>query len=439
MTLKRKSACGEAQPQLLGNPQVVDSVQPPSTCWHSSPFLHDGTPNEHSRLDPSTRTMSLLTPSESRAFQSFLDATAFPADWNMQLEISHEHMPPAHGTEALTKATKDLMSLDGDKWRYPLGSYSPGESPVTSVPRQRQVQTSPLTLLYSTRQQRSLASNADEAELANPLSTRLGSSNSHQLAQLPFYHVINSTADPKRSRADSQSYDRSSSSSSSRQSPVDLLTSSSSTARLPSAKRSPPPDVKLSNKRLRPSPTSQNLPDEAQLLPQNRVALLSPSQKKANHIQSEQKRRANIRRGYDALCETVPTLREACQVEDEQQLADGKTKSRRRGKGKTKNDDGERVDGRAGPRSENVVLSKSKSFHTKSTVSLSPVLAIDYIHELLSEREVLMQRLQVTRGVLPVDHPLLHPWPDASLPLWERKWTGGEGKDNDDDDDDDDD
>lgn len=304
--------------------------------------------------------MSLLTPSESRAFQSFLDAAAFPVDWSMQLEISHEHMPPARGTEALTKATKDLMSLDA---RYPLGPYSPGESPATSVHRQQQVQTNPLTLLYSARQQRSSSNNPDDAELANPLATHLGSSNSHsQLAQLPFYHVMNSTADPKRTRADPNSYDLSSSSSSSRQSPVDLLTSSSSTARLPSstAKRSPPPDAKLSNKRHRPSSTSQNPPDEAQLLPQHRAVLLSPSQKKANHIQSEQKRRANIRRGYDALCETVPALREACQEEDEQQLVDGKSKSRRRGKGKTKNDDGERIDGRAGPRSENVVLSKSE-------------------------------------------------------------------------------
>ncbi|KAF8554594.1 hypothetical protein OG21DRAFT_1522327 [Imleria badia] len=362
--------------------------------------------------------MSLLTPSESRAFQSFLDAAAFPVDWNMQLEISHEHMPPARGTEALTKATKDLMSLDGEKWRYPLGPYSPGESSVTSVHRQQQVQTNPLTLLYSTRQQRSLASNADEPELANPLSTHLGSSNSHtQLAQLPFYHVINSTADPKPSRADSHPYDHSSSSSSSRQSPVDFLTSSSSTVRLPSsAKRSPLPDAKSSNKRHRPS-TSQNHPDETQLLPQNRVMLLSPSQKKANHIQSEQKRRANIRRGYDALCETVPALREACQAEDEQ------PKSRRRGKGKAKSDDGERIDGRAGPRSENVVLSKT----------------IDYLQELLSEREALMQRLHAARSAFPADYPLLHPQPDAPLPLWERKWNGGEDKGDDDDDDDDDD
>lgn len=60
------------------------------------------------------------------------------------------------------------------------------------------------------------------------------------------------------------------------------------------------------------------------------------------------------------------------------------------------------------------------------------------MHELLAEREALMQRLQVARSTLPVDHPLLHPQPDAPLPLWERKWTGGE-KGNDDDDEDDDD
>lgn len=346
----------------LRNPQVVDSVQPAiEILRHSSPppLRRDRERASLPRYLP-VHTMSLLTPSESRAFQSFLDAAAFPVDWSMQLEISHEHMPPARGTEALTKATKDLMSLDG---RYPLGPYSPGGSSGTSVHRQQQVQTNPLTLLYSAKHQRSSTSNADDAELANPLATHLGSSNPHnQLAQLPFYHVMNSTADPKRTRADPNSYDHSSSSSSSRQSPVDLLTSSSSTARLSSstAKRSPPPDTKLSNKRHRPSFTSQNTPDEAQLLPQHRAALLSPSQKKANHIQSEQKRRANIRRGYDALCETIPALREACQAEDEQQLVDGKPKSRRRGKGRAKSDDGERIDGRAGPRSENVVLSKSE-------------------------------------------------------------------------------
>jgi hypothetical protein len=36
--------------------------------------------------------------------------------------------------------------------------------------------------------------------------------------------------------------------------------------------------------------------------------LLSEDQKKANHIASEQKRRANIRIGFDQLADIVPTL-----------------------------------------------------------------------------------------------------------------------------------
>lgn len=96
---------------------------------------------------------------------------------------------------------------------------------------------------------------------------------------------------------------------------------------------------------------------------------MSPSQKKANHIQSEQKRRANIRRGYEALCETVPALREAIREEEEAErnAAIGKgavngAVQRKKGRGKKNKDDEngkDRLDGRAGPRSENVVLSKS--------------------------------------------------------------------------------
>ncbi|KIJ66950.1 hypothetical protein HYDPIDRAFT_85064 [Hydnomerulius pinastri MD-312] len=375
--------------------------------------------------------MSLLTPSESHAFQSFLtslDSADFSADWNMQLEISHEHMPPAHGKEALAKATKDLMSLDGEKWRYPLGPQSPPrESSATPVHRHPQAQTNPLSFLYTTRQQRCSGGNSDETEQASPLSARpVPSGSRSRTQQPPLHHVIDSATISSRTRAKAQSYDRRSSSSS--QSPIDPSGSSSSSTThtstpVPaSAKRSPPPDANISNKRHRSSNASQPLLGETQLLTQNRAALLSPSQKKANHIQSEQKRRANIRRGYDALCETVPALREACQAEDEQILANGKTKTRRRGKGKATNDDGEKVDGRAGPRSENVVLAKT----------------IDYMTELLSEREALMQRLQVARSALPVDHPLLHRQPDAPPPLWERKWTGGESKEGDDDEEEDD-
>ncbi|EEB86673.1 hypothetical protein MPER_16289 [Moniliophthora perniciosa FA553] len=160
----------------------------------------------------------------------------------------------------------------------------------------------------------------------------------------------------------------------------------------------------------------------------NKSTLLSPSQKKANHIQSEHKRRANIRRGYEALCETVPALREAIRLEEEVQAnaqngagkAHGKAK-RGRGRGKVDEGTGEKVDGRAGPRSENIVLSKT----------------IEYINELLSDRQILLARLERARSTLAPDHPSLQT-PDT-LPLWEREWKGGSGKDADADEEDDED
>ncbi|KAI0833308.1 hypothetical protein BC628DRAFT_1335094 [Trametes gibbosa] len=160
-------------------------------------------------------------------------------------------------------------------------------------------------------------------------------------------------------------------------------------------------------------------------------ALLSPSQKRANHIQSEQKRRANIRRGYEALCEAVPALRDAIRAEEERERAEEDEAASSKGKGrsggggggsggggadrskKKRKSEGERADGRAGPRSENVVLQKS----------------IDYITALLAERDTLAQRLQVARGALPLGHPAALVDPrhlDAQgAPLWEREWNGG--------------
>lgn len=112
------------------------------------------------------------------------------------------------------------------------------------------------------------------------------------------------------------------------------------------------------------SPPIVNRPGQ----PQQKPTLLSPSQKKANHIQSEQKRRANIRRGYEALCETVPALREAIREEEEQErMSNGGSGTRKKTRTKKGAKDGDerekdRLDGRAGPRSENVVLSKSGYF-----------------------------------------------------------------------------
>ncbi|PCH42470.1 hypothetical protein WOLCODRAFT_137925 [Wolfiporia cocos MD-104 SS10] len=155
--------------------------------------------------------------------------------------------------------------------------------------------------------------------------------------------------------------------------------------------------------------------------PAPKPALLSPSQKRANHIQSEQKRRANIRRGYEALCVAVPELREAIAREESSGVGrSGSTDGTEPGvKGKRrrkKADEPSGLDGRAGPRSENIVLQKT----------------IDYIHSLLSQHQGLLVRLQVARNTLL--HQGNPPFPvppqylDANgVPLWDREWNGGTG------------
>ncbi|KAI0749445.1 hypothetical protein C8Q80DRAFT_1075015, partial [Daedaleopsis nitida] len=153
--------------------------------------------------------------------------------------------------------------------------------------------------------------------------------------------------------------------------------------------------------------------------------LLSPSQKRANHIQSEQKRRANIRRGYEALCDAVPALREAIRVEEERERAKdaegyddpsgtGKVRAGpEKGKKKKGRAETDKPGGRAGPRSENVVLQKT----------------IDYITGLLAEQASLKQRMDLARGMLPLSHPALpvdaRHMDATGVPLWEREWNGG--------------
>lgn len=108
--------------------------------------------------------------------------------------------------------------------------------------------------------------------------------------------------------------------------------------------------------------------------------LLTNEQKKANHIASEQKRRAAIRQAYDGLCDVVPVLRAAVDEFEERvrRLENEGTTSRGGGRGGAKkkkgkvegnktgalmggiNVGGEKIDGRAGPKSEAVVLSKSE-------------------------------------------------------------------------------
>ncbi|CAD6913409.1 unnamed protein product [Tilletia controversa] len=131
--------------------------------------------------------------------------------------------------------------------------------------------------------------------------------------------------------------------------------------------------------------------------------LLTEAEKKANHIASEQKRRANIRKGYELLCDIVPPLKEALEREasgkdggmgggdeddddeggDDGGATSGRGKKKRKTKGKKRDPDaagceigGERIDGRAGPRSEAIVLMKS----------------IEYLRDLLEIRRDLLLR-----------------------------------------------
>lgn len=111
--------------------------------------------------------------------------------------------------------------------------------------------------------------------------------------------------------------------------------------------------------------------------------LLTEAEKKANHIASEQKRRANIRKGYEMLCAGVPALREA--LEKEGSGGAGGTGDNGTADADASYDvGGERIDGRAGPRSEAVVLGKS----------------VEHLRQLLEEHRDLCSRRDHARAKL---------------------------------------
>ncbi|GAA5842525.1 hypothetical protein JCM3766R1_002618 [Sporobolomyces carnicolor] len=158
------------------------------------------------------------------------------------------------------------------------------------------------------------------------------------------------------------------------------------------------------------------------------TTLLSVEQKKANHIASEQKRRAAIRQAYDDLCAVVPVLRAAVQefeervrkLESEGGASTGggnkKKKGKVEGNGKTGalmggiNVGGEKIDGRAGPKSEAVVLSKT----------------VDRVRQLLLDRATLLENLSHAydeareRGI---------EVPRARAHEWDEPWDGDSSDD----------
>ncbi|KAI5116653.1 hypothetical protein M0805_004915 [Coniferiporia weirii] len=370
-------------------------------------------------------TMPLLSHSESLKFQSalidFSDGVPAP-EWSMYTADFDEHsLPRREGSERLAKATKDLMALDSNplKWNEsadrdimaaggtpfdlsfrPLGVPPPHPPPFSgfslppsalSRPPAPPSHRPPLSVVPG----RTLDSSA-------------ASDSQHSMSSVSTDTTPPPPTPPNLKRPYPSSPGRAGSSSSA----LASATAGASSSACPQAKKH----------RTTAAPTPPQPPPPAGPILGAKPTLLTPSQKKANHIQSEQKRRANIRRGYEALCDTVPALREAIRAEEEAQgqgqgaedaaAAAAKGKSKRKGRGKKGGiDTGEKIDGRAGPRSENVVLQKT----------------IDYINDLLSERTALLGRLNRARSGLAPGHPALAPRIDGALPMWERTWTGGSG------------
>lgn len=328
--------------------------------------------------------MPLLTLAESMKFDSALlsysNGIAAP-EWTMYTadppidDLDEHHLPPRReGSEHLAKATKDLMSLDCSSIRWNesadrdiLSSALPATSPQNLHFKQPPplVSTSyafpsPLQRLPSPLQQ--LFAIPHGSPQRPPLTTVAPSHTLDSYAASDSQHSASSaSSDPTPPPPTPPSLKRpytSSSDLSSLAGPSSSSNASSSSSR-------------GQGKKHRSSPPHQQGP-----VLNTKPALLSASQKKANHIQSEQKRRANIRRGYEALCETVPALREAIAAED-RELAEaaadsengmrGKSKKKNRGK-RAMSESGEKIDGRAGPRSENVVLQKSPLFPVSSFV-----------------------------------------------------------------------
>lgn len=359
---------------------------------------------------------ALLTPSESLAFQSFLtnvDTSQPPSDWASYAsqfnpnsirrgddDLSAEPLPPPPENESLAKATKDLMSLDTAGWNDSPGSahsdlqhqpqhlmmfrhHQEHQQPLLNQPLHPQHMYSSAHESFpflnqkgsfqhsnpSYPQQSQFSHPQHSLNLASPTSPDLFSYppplQQHINGHLPpltrsqsqsSVHGMNGAVPPKRATRSSGARSMSMSNA-----------SSSTTPR----QRSGPSSSHQGR-------TSQSPHPNGAAASSSKPALLSPSQKKANHIQSEQKRRANIRRGYEALCETVPALREAIREEEEEArlaaaqapaglaTSKGKAAGKKRAAKKKDSDEGagtsarDKIDGRAGPRSENVVLSKSR-------------------------------------------------------------------------------
>lgn len=310
--------------------------------------------------------MALLTHSETLAFNGFLSSIDFgdSLEWS---GISPESIPliPPQGKEALAKATKDLMALEpnlhasdaelssqrqqppvressswpsfrNEQQDQPQHGYTYGfavqsssrQPPHRSIPpngtgeQHRSLSQDifgvPRSQSHRPFDNSSATSSTHLAFSSSPGSQAQGTRPSHYAATSSAPSMLHrSASSSKRSLLDVD-WQGSSSASAKRRRPsvVSQRRGSASPNEKPFAS-SLPRSTRASS--VSSSTTAAGTPREGEPSSSSNAkpALLSPSQKRANHIQSEQKRRANIRKGYEALCEAVPALRDAIRVEED--------------------------------------------------------------------------------------------------------------------------
>ena len=331
--------------------------------------------------------MSLLTPTEAVTFQTFLSSVDYtesyngptPAEWMLLHHgVRHPDDPEPQRPEApkLKKATLDLMSLDVSGTNglpSPGHWHKPSTNSKQSHPYPMQADRAvpsdrPALVIENVRQIYPPYSSSN-----SPPSVGVASPSSTFPCPSTTSDVLRSSSGRLPTRSSSKRSFDTVSPSTPAQPPASPSYSSSIQKSKRSRQSTPPLQRASDSSQSSTSSSSSRQPVQTQegASSSSRSQLLSASQKRANHIQSEQKRRANIRRGYEALCETIPALKEAIRKEDEEAAAmlanSGGGSSRnaaRKKKAKNTNDDGEKLDGRAGPRSENIVLQKSRDYPT---------------------------------------------------------------------------
>lgn len=381
--------------------------------------------------------LSLLTPTESNALWSFLSqadsADVLAPEWGIFANRPELTPRNREGKEDLARATRSLTTMDDQAGVQRYHVYpghpprAPGQSykaPDLTVPRTNSTSESS----HNNSQQHSMQRQPSGGEVRYD-AHGAPSSSSSTYAQNPLIAgsdasaPVNQHSHSRKRLSQDQPQKTNGNKRARKSSPTPPDSNSYPTASavgrrgvvqiqpltIPPASADPPPKSNISPSSDAPYSAVSESPFRQQTHHGttstsasggggHKPPLLSTSQKKANHIQSEQKRRANIRRGYEALCEIVPALREAIRAEEEAErlaLAELETPgagpanvnagssedgnalpsnpnagtaaalARKKARGKAVAaafgvEEGEKVDGRAGPRSEAVVLQKSK-------------------------------------------------------------------------------